>query len=314
MFNVEINMPQGHNYVDIDGNACEMYCGLAHKIKEKVTISVQDGAVCVEAYGLCMRASGENAASYEWKLAEVEKKQIFLNVDDEIDDPELKAYLDEENNLDILRLVTEKTANGENCLFSLTEKVSSKTHGDYEISYSMTYDAVGQTVRLDYTSTKEKTYEEGISGSIFNEGITSWMKYFTIDELIAFDFCNTPFETMMRKIAVYCEQEQLEVTFEQVDYGIPGHSIDVPCLVVETDRFKVVFDLCGGIKEVHVAEEIMDTSYYIESQGKKYVIGDIIRQVQSEGKYFIHGYGAENIWHRYYGTDSKYIYGCGFNF
>lgn len=314
MFEIKIKQPKGYRQVEVDGETCKLYCLPADEVKENVKVFLQNDSVCVETYGLSVRTSRGNAASYEWKLADAEKKQISLNVNGKIRNPELKAYVEEGNNLDIIRLVKEKTANGETSLFSLTEKVSSQTYGDYENSYCMTYDAAGQTVRLDYTSTKEKPYEEGISGSIFNEGITSWMKYFMIDELIAFDFCNTPFETVMKKIAVYCAQEQLEFNFWRQDYGMQGHSIEIPCVVVKTDRFKMVFDLCGGLKEVHVAEEIMDTSYYIESQGKKYVIGDIIRQVQSEGKYYISGFGAENIWHRYYGTGSEYIYGCGFNF
>jgi len=315
MFTINIKSPKGDSRIEVDGNACEMYCWLDDMPQELLKVSVQDDVLCVDAFYLKLYTSLENSASYEWKLSDMKKKKVSLFADEEIDDPDLKTYLNEDDELDIIKLVKDKTSKGKKLLFSLTENATSKECGDYKISYGMTYDDSRQVIRLEYTSTEPKIYEEGISGSYFNKGITSWIKHFTIDERLSFDFCNTPFVPMMQKIASYCKQEHLEFSVCCEEYNIPGHYIFIPHAVVETDRFMVVFDFSGRIKEVHVAKPIMDTSSYKESGGKTYVIGDIIRKVKDEGIEFgsIRGFGAQNIWHRLYPDDKKYIYGCGFN-
>ena len=78
MFTINIKTPKGNSGIEVNGNACEMYCWLDEMPQELLKVSVQDDVLCVDAFYLRLYTSLENSAYYEWKLTDMKKKKICL--------------------------------------------------------------------------------------------------------------------------------------------------------------------------------------------------------------------------------------------
>ena len=214
----------------------------------------------------------------------------------------LSDYVDSSCRIDVEAWIADKSQ-GDNDRF-LYRRCWESEHAFDETYVESTRDL------LIITQSHRKQNEKkimGTEGSIFNQGIRSWIVNFSLDGKHEFDFVNTPYIEVLQLLEA-CGKP---ITFEETIRGIVGHSIDIPCFCARTEDIEIVF--CGdSILEIAISERAMENCYWTDSLEDTYEIKRIVKGVRSLGKCGQVSLGAaQNIWHIVY-SQGPYAYRCGF--
>ncbi|MBQ7955746.1 MAG: hypothetical protein IJ282_08335 [Lachnospiraceae bacterium] len=175
-------------------------------------------------------------------------------------------------------------------------------------------DRSSDILRFYLTVTYEPGYVEKSRRGSFPWKTDSCVRTMTLDKEVTFDFCNDPFMKVMKKIMDYCERKNEKLSVSLREYMLPGHCVDIPHTVVGSENFEIVFEF-ENVREVYVGENIMNSSYYTDSLGDEYYIGNIVREMQKKTQRhtYMTGYGASNMWKIVFPENSIYIFSCGFS-
>ena len=274
----------------------------------------EDGVFVVTNEWITFRASDDRNTIYEVKLSAVEEGKIRFRASDKkplFHDGPLGDFEKEDREIDIAAFLKNNDQPGK--IMICEKEVAWPDEEPYTQTLRMEVDRSSDILRFYLTVTYRPDYKENSSGGNFNWKTDSRINTMTLDKKVTFDFCNEPFMNVMKKVIDYCERKNVKLSFSCRDYMLPGHCIDIPQTVVSSERFEIVFDF-EYVREVCVAKNIMNSTYYTDSLGDEYNIGDIVQEIPQKAKYrtFVEGYGAANMLKWVLPKEDKYIFYCGF--
>ena len=274
----------------------------------------EDGVFVVTNEWVTFRASDDRNTIYEVKLSAVEEGKIRFRASDKkplFHDGPLGDFEKEDREIDIAAFL--KNNNRQGKITICENEVKWPDDEPYTETLQMEIDRSSDMLRFYLTVTYRPGYEEILSRGSFDWKTDSRIKTMTLDKKVAFDFCNEPFMNVMKKVIDYCERKNVKLSFSCRDYMLPGHCVDIPHTVVTSESFEIVFEQ-ENVREVYVAKNIMNSTYYTDSLGDEYNIGDIVRETPQKAKYrtFVEGYGAANMLKWVLPKEDKYIFCCGF--
>lgn len=275
----------------------------------------KDGVFVVINEWITFRALDDRNTIYEVKLSAVEEGKIqFRSTYNKLllHGGPLEEFEKEDRELDIAAFLKNKNQPGK--IMIGESLVKPLDEAPYTETLVMEIDRTSDILRFYLTVTYQPHHVETSSRGRFDWKTDSRIKTLTLDNEVTFDFYNEPFMKVMKQIAAYCERKNVTFTISYREYMLPGHCIEIPHTVIESEDFEIVFEF-EEVREVSIAKSIMDSSYYTDSLGDAYNIGDIVRENQreKEGVTYITGYGASNMLKWVFPEDRTYCFCCGFS-
>lgn len=275
----------------------------------------KDGMFVVTNEWLTFRALDDRNTIYEVKLSAVEKGEIRFWVPSKkplFHGGPLEKFEKEDGRIDIAAFLKNRKQ-----LEKLTvcEHVVEPIEDEpYTETLVMEMDRSSDILRFYLTVTYRPDYVEISTRGMFDWKTDSRIKTITLDKEVTFDFCNDLFMEVMKKITAYCERKNEKISVRCVDYMLPGHCVDIPHTVVSSESFEIAFEM-ENVREVYVAKDIMNSTYYTDTLGDEYYIGDIVREIPQKAKCrsFVKGYGAVNMLKWVLPEEDKYLFYCGFS-
>lgn len=287
---------------------CESILDAYYYLKEiKGQITTFDrGTLTIESPYFKAIQHVEGETRYEIKRSALKTGMLGLKVAYSLDQTEMDSlsdYVDSGCRIDVEAWIADKSPEDNDRFLYRgcweSERAFDETYAEY------TSDLLIIT-QIHRKRNKKKI--KGTEGSIFNQGIRSWIVNFSLDGKHEFDFVNTPYIEVLQLLEA-CGKP---ITFEETIRGIVGHCIDIPCFCARTEDIEIVF--CGdSILEIAISERAMEKCYWTDSLEDTYTITHIVEMARSQGKSGQVGLGAaQNIWHYVY-AQGPYVYRCGFN-
>lgn len=292
------------------------FCQLSRRFKDYGHEAYfKDGVFVVANEWITFRALDDRNTIYEVQLSAVEAGKIRFGGSGKnplFHGGPLGDFEKEDREIDIAAFLKNNNQPGKIAICE--HEVTWPDDEPYTETLQMEIDRSSDILRFYLTVTYRPDYVESSSRGSFDWKTDSRIETMTLDEEVTFDFCNEPFMEVMKKVMAYCERKNIKLSVSCVEYMLPGHCVDIPHTVVSSESFEIVFEY-ENVREVSVAENIMNSTYYTDSLGDKYYIGDIVREIPQETKYrkFVKGYGAANMLKCVLPEEDTYVFYCGFS-
>jgi len=316
MLEIDFSCEGVHRRFEIKHGVGWSFCVLSNCFEEYGQDAYfRDGVFVVENDWITFRALDDRNTVYEVKLSAVKEGKIRFWVPNKkslVFCGPLGDFEKENGEIDIAAFL--KSKNQPEKITICKNDVEPERKNPYMETLEMEIDRSNDVLRFYLTVTDRAQYVESSPENISGKETGSRIKTMTLDKEITFDFCNHSFMEIMRKIFNYCDRKNVKISVSCRDYMIPGHCIDIPHTVITSESFEILF-LMENVRVVYVAESIMDNSYYTDTAGGEYNIGNIVRETRkkTKGHSFITDYGASNIWKMVYPEEDEYLFGCGFS-
>ena len=234
----------------------------------------KDGEFVVTSDRINFRALDDWNTICELKLSEVEKGAIQFGVPNRkplFPGSPLRGYEKEDKEIDMAAFLNDWDQKEK--ITICERRVESERKESYTEMVQMEVDRKNDILRFYVTITYQPEDVESPQEEDSYKARGSRIKTMTLDGEVTFDFADCSFMKTMKKIVDYCERKNLNISVRRRDYMLPGHCIDIPHTVITTDDFEIIFEF-ESVSMVYVAKSIMDGTYYTDTAGGKYNIGE----------------------------------------
>ena len=301
-------------YIEMSKGVSWKFCTLSGSYRDSEPEAYfKDGVFVITNKWLTFRAFDDTNTVYEVSLRAVEEGRINFKVAywKHLDQGSpLKKFEKENREIDMVSfLKTNPTERITIC----ERKVEPEKEEPYTEALQIEIDRSSDVLRFYLTVTYQFPALANVRKVMSYRKEENRIKIMTLDDEVTFDFENHAFMEVMKKIMSYCKKRDLQISVRRVDYMMPGHCIDIPNTVIKTDYFEIAFE-GETVRMVHITKDIMDSTYYTDTLGGEYNIGNIVEEIHNEtarGSYLL-DHGAQNICKRVYAEDDEYIFGCWF--